>query len=167
MSLRNLFYQGLLAAVAAGHVATAFADATTRPSSSQTPYLEAVAPGVRTFSILTVGDSVNFKPDGITPYRMVGIPDGLGTFDNGDGTFTLLMNHELNGAVGVPRTHGFAGAFISKWTIDKRTLTVLHGEDLMKNVQTSTGGVYYANGGPMSRFCAATSLCSLMSVFKL
>ncbi len=26
---------------------------------------------------------------------MVGIPDGLGAFDNHDGTFTVLMNHEL------------------------------------------------------------------------
>jgi hypothetical protein len=26
---------------------------------------------------------------------MHGIPDGLGAFDNANGTFTLLMNHEL------------------------------------------------------------------------
>ena len=25
----------------------------------------------------------NVRPDGVTPYRMVGIPDGLGLFDNG------------------------------------------------------------------------------------
>ena len=40
-------------------------------------------------SILTAGDSVN-------GYRMAGWPDGLGAYDNGDGTFTLLMNHELS-----------------------------------------------------------------------
>jgi hypothetical protein len=52
------------------------------PSSSQTPYLVASdsASGVIVKSILTVGDSVNLKPDGLTPYRMVGIPDGLGVF---------------------------------------------------------------------------------------
>src|SRR6185295_10676756 len=60
------------------------------PSSSATPYLVPVAP---TVSILTVGDSVNPKLDGVTPYKMVGIPDGLGAFDNGDGTFQLSMNH--------------------------------------------------------------------------
>ena len=39
---------------------------------------------------------------------MVGIPDGLGAFDNGDGTFTVLMNHELGNTQGVrarPRIH--------------------------------------------------------------
>ena len=65
------------------------------PSSSATPYIVRSVPGVVTKSILTVGDSVNLKPDGITPYRLVGIPDGLGAFDNGDGTFTLLMNLSL------------------------------------------------------------------------
>jgi hypothetical protein len=42
-----------------------------------------------------VGDSVNDKPESTLPYRMVGIPDGMGAFDNHDGTFTLLMNHEV------------------------------------------------------------------------
>ena len=60
------------------------------------------------------GDSVNFKPDGVTPYRMVGIPDGLGAYDNGNGTFTVLMNHEIAGGGGVARAHGSAGAFVSK-----------------------------------------------------
>ncbi len=67
----------------------------TSPSSSQSPYLLRSQPGIVTKSILTVGDSVNTKPDGVSPYRMVGIPDGLGAYDNGDGTFTVLMNHEL------------------------------------------------------------------------
>ena len=40
--------------------------------------------GVVTKSILTVGDAVG-------SYRMVGVPDGLGAFDNGDGTFTVLL----------------------------------------------------------------------------
>ena len=44
---------------------------------------------------MTVGDSVNAKPDG-TPYRMVGIPDGLGAFDNGDGTFTDVIDSPVN-----------------------------------------------------------------------
>ncbi|MEO8042046.1 MAG: hypothetical protein ABI646_05505 [Acidobacteriota bacterium] len=79
--------------------------ATTGPSSSQSPYIVRSVPGVVVKSILTVGDSVNLKPDGVTPYRMVGIPDGLGAFDNGDGTFTVLMNHEIASG-GVVRAHG-------------------------------------------------------------
>src|SRR5262247_3795817 len=97
------------------------------PSSSQTAYVVPTHAGVTTRSIMTVGDSVNLKPDGITPYRMVGIPDGLGAYDNGDGTFTLVMNHELpvnvTGTTGTPvggiRAHGNASAFVSRWTIDK------------------------------------------------
>src|SRR5262245_59902931 len=62
---------------------------------SAAPYLVAVAPSVEITPLITVGDSVNNKPDGFTPYRAVGIMDGLGAFDNGDGTFTVLMNHEI------------------------------------------------------------------------
>jgi hypothetical protein len=87
----------------------------TGPSSSASPYVVRAIPGVVTRSILTVGDSVNTKPDGITPYRLVGIPDGLGALDNGDGTFTLLMNHELGSTAGIPRAYGAAGAFVSRW----------------------------------------------------
>src|SRR5215471_18503277 len=67
------------------------------------PYIVPVAPGVSTQAILTVGDTVN-------GYRMVGIPDGLGAFDNGNGTFTVLMNHELVNTEGVTRAHGGMGA---------------------------------------------------------
>jgi len=93
-----------------------------------------VEPGVVTSSLITVGDSVNLKPDGITPYRMVGIPDGLGAFDNGDGTLTLLANHELASGEGIARAHGGNAAFVSKWTIDSTTLEVLNGEDLIQRV---------------------------------
>jgi hypothetical protein len=113
----------------------------TGPSSSQSPYLLRAQPGVVTVSVLSVGDSVNSKPDGITPYRMVGIPDGLGAYDNGDGTFTVAMNHEIGGTIsggvitplGVLRAHGNAGAFVSRWTIDKATLQVLEVQDFLPN----------------------------------
>jgi hypothetical protein len=136
------------AAVAAVGATAAFADAISSPSSSQSPYVLRSESGVVTKSILTVGDSVNNKPDG-TPYRMVGIPDGLGAFDNGNGTFTLLMNHELPGTSGIVRSHGSAGSFVSKWTIRKDTLQVLHGEDLIKNV------VLDGTTLPISRLCSA------------
>lgn len=117
-------------------VMTSLAQNITGPSSSESPYVVSAKPGVVTVSLLTVGDAVNYKADGVTPYRMVGIPDGLGAFDNGNGTFTVLMNHELasnrSGPVGIVRDHGFAGAFVSKWIIDRDSLQVLHGEDLIK-----------------------------------
>lgn len=129
---RVLALGGLLAGATAT-VAVAAAGAETGPSSSQSPYLLGSQPGIVTKSILTVGDSVNNKPDG-SPYRMVGIPDGLGAFDNGDGTFTVLMNHELSSSQGVVRAHGASGAFVSRWTIRKDDLTVLNGEDLIKTL---------------------------------
>lgn len=133
--------------------------ATAGPSSSETPYILRSVPGVVTKSILTVGDSVNTKPDGFTPYRMVGIPDGLGAFDNGDGTFTLLMNHELGSTSGVTRAHGAPGSFVSKWIIRKDDLTVLSGEDLIKQIATWNPGTSSYNapalGIAINRFCSA------------
>ncbi len=125
----------LAAGGAAGDTVAAAPGTQAGPSSSQSAYVERAQPGVVTKPVLTVGDSVNVRPDG-TPYRMVGIPDGLGTFDNGDGTFTVLMNHELPSTAGVVRAHGARGAFVSKWTVRKSDLAVLHGEDLIKTLHT-------------------------------
>jgi len=123
----------------------------TGPSSSESPYVVPVAAGVQTVSILTVGDSVNLKPDG-TPYRMVGIPDGLGAYSNGDGTFSLLMNHELVAAAGIPRAHGTPGAFVSSFKIQSNPLSpvVDSGADLIRTVAPVPGG-----SAPFSRFCSA------------
>ncbi len=108
----------------------------TGPSSSASPYVTSSIPGVTVTSILTVGDSVNLKPDGITPYRMVGIPDGMGAYDNNDGTFTVLLNHELGSGVGVTRAHGAIGSFVSKWIINKSNFSVVNGSDLIQTVST-------------------------------
>ncbi|MEY5049049.1 MAG: putative phytase [Bacteroidota bacterium] len=99
------------------------------PSTQVSPYLIADKPGVKLTSLLTVGDSV-----GVNNYKMVGIADGTGAYDNGNGTFTFLVNHELGADKGIVRAHGAKGAFVSKWTINKSDLTVLTGEDLIKNV---------------------------------
>src|SRR5262245_1689837 len=70
-----------------------------REVPTASPYVLPVNSAVTIQSIITVGDSIG-------GYRMVGIPDGLGAFDNGNGTFTVLMNHELPNTSGVTRTHG-------------------------------------------------------------
>ncbi len=118
-------------------------------SSSQTPYILPSQPSVATTSIITVGDAA------ANGYRMVGIPDGLGAFDNGHGTFTLLMNHELGATAGTVRAHGSKGAFVSKWIIRKKDLTVVSGEDLMKTVYQWQNGAYVAATTAFSRFCSA------------
>lgn len=120
----------------------------TGPNSSQSPYLVPVAGGVQAQSILTAGDVVPRLPRG-GPYRMVGIPDGAGAFDNGNGTYTLLVNHELPANAGVVREHGTTGAFVSKWMIAKHTNQVIAGEDLIKVVAPVPGG-----SAPFARFCS-------------
>ena len=129
------------------------------PSSSATPYVTTSLPGVTVTSILTVGDSVNLKPDNITPYRMVGIPDGMGAYDNGNGTFTVLLNHELGNAVGITRAHGSIGSFVSKWIINKSNFSVVSGSDLIQNVATwNTGTSSYnapTTGINIGRLCSA------------
>ncbi len=102
------------------------------PSSSQTPYLVPSAAGVKTVAILTVGDSVNNKPGSNDPYRLVGIPDGTGALDNGDGTFSFFVNHEISATQGFTRRHGGTGAFVSRWKVRKDDFTVLNGEDQVK-----------------------------------
>lgn len=124
--------------------------AETGPSSSDSPYLTPTASGVEFTSILTAGDAVKKKHKGNETYRMVGIPDGLGAYDNGDGTFTVLMNHELGNTAGVVRAHGAKGAFVSKWQIRKSDLKVLNGEDLIENLV-----LVDATKTAFNRFCSA------------
>ncbi|MBK9175476.1 MAG: DUF839 domain-containing protein [Flavobacteriales bacterium] len=121
---------------------------TTGCSSSQTPYVLPIATGMSTRSLLTTGDQVG-------GYKMVGIPDGLGAMDNGDGTFTLLMNHELGSSQGIMRAHGSVGAFVSKWIIDKATLCVQSGQDLVQTVYLWNGSGFTAGTTAFGRFCSA------------
>lgn len=131
------------------------------PSTQTAPYLQALAPKVKITSILTTGDVVN-------GYKMGGIPDGLGAYDNDDGTFTVLMNHEIpanaTGPLGMVRAHGSKGAYVSEWVINKKTLAVVSGADLMKNVfQKATNGSWVpvptvgtlGQTSAFARFCSA------------
>ena len=127
------------------------------PSTTTPPYVLPVADGVRTASLLTVGDAV-------AGYRMVGMPDGLGAYRQDGNELTLLMNHELNNQSGVARRHGQIGAFVSEWSIDRKSFAVTAGADLIDpgvqywNYATSSyapvpGGAF---GAPFSRFCSNT-----------
>ena len=132
----------------------------TGPSTATTPYVipAVVGSGVAIKSLLTVGDAIG-------GYKMAGIPDGLGAFDNGNGTFTLLMNHEIGSTSGVTRAHGGKGAFVSSWVINKSDLTVQSGADLIQNVfnwdsttqasSATANNVANGNGISFNRFCSA------------
>jgi RTX calcium-binding nonapeptide repeat (4 copies)/Calx-beta domain len=139
---------------AKGNAAAPTQNTNTGVSTSVTPYLipAILGSGVSLTSILTVGDSIG-------GYKLVGSPDGLGAFDNGDGTFTVLMNHELANSSGVVRRHGGKGAFVSSWVINKSDLSVVSGGDLIQNVyawnsvtQKSNSTISTVN---FNRFCSA------------
>lgn len=154
----------ILAILIAASIGPAAAIAATGPSSSATPYLTPIDSSVEFTSVLTVGDSVKNKHKGNQQYRMAGLPDGLGAFDNGDGTLTVLMNHELRASVGVPRAHGSKGAFVSQWQIRKSDLRVLNGEDLIRSVKLWDGVGYVDSvNATFDRFCSAD--LPLMSAF--
>jgi hypothetical protein len=122
----------------------------TGPSSSASPYVVPLAPGVTTRSILTVGDAV----DG---YRLVGIPDGMGALEDG-GQFRLFVNHELRPDRGIGRAHGgTGGAFVSEWEVKSSTLRVESGQDLIDTVYFWNGTGYETRSGAaanLNRFCS-------------
>jgi len=131
----------------------------TGQSTSQAPYLVPTTATGQFTSILTAGDAVN-------GYRMCGTPDGMGAFDNNNGTFTLVVNHEFGNTAGIARAHGGTGAFVSKWTINKSDLSVVGGSDLIQKVKLwnpvtssyitySSAFINTAGLQNLNRFCSA------------
>lgn len=122
----------------------------TGPSSSTAPYLLASEPNVRFVSITTTGDAL---PSGGV---FGGIPDGIGAFDNGDGTITLLVNHEIRPADGIVRDHGFVGAYVDRLVIDKSTLEIVSDDDLIRTVRQwdDAADTYIDATLPLGRFCS-------------
>ncbi|MEJ7576284.1 MAG: alkaline phosphatase PhoX [Pyrinomonadaceae bacterium] len=152
------------------HISSAQGSGDTGPSSSASPYIVGTLTGVNTKSILTVGDTYGTKPGG-TPYRLVGILDGIGAFNNDDGTtFTLLVNHELpEDRPGVVRGHGANGAFVTKLNINKSDLRVLGGEDLIKRVapfNTTTNSFDTPRTGVMLRRLCSADLPPVSAFFN-
>jgi Ca2+-binding RTX toxin-like protein len=123
---------------------------TTGPSTTQTPYIVGSEPNVTFTSILSVGDTVG-------GYTMVGVPDGIGAFDNDDGTVTILLNHELGAADGVVHDHGSTGAFVSELIVDKATLQVVSGAELIQEVfqYNSATDAYFSATTAFNRFCSS------------
>jgi hypothetical protein len=149
----------LLSVLVAGALASlgATSQAAQGPSSSATPYVTPTAAGWDVTSIISVGDAAG------NGYRMVGIPDGLGAYDNGDSTFTVLMNHEigansLGNPLGIARAHGAAGAFVSEWVINKSDFKVISGSDLItkSNIWYAEGNKYVQDtANSFNRLCSA------------
>jgi hypothetical protein len=115
-------------------------------------YIKPLADGWEVRPLLEVGQAA------ANGYRMAGVPDGLGAFDNGDGTLTVLMNHEISRERGVPRAHGAKGAFVSRWVFRLDNLSVVSGEDLVREVHlwdAGSGGYLTGSAVAFGRFCSA------------
>ena len=109
-------------------VTTAIAASTdVGPSTETEPYVLPVAEGVKITSLLTVSDGKSAS----NGYEMTGIPDGLGATRDQGRDFKLFMNHEIPATQGAVRRHGQKGAFVSELTIDRKTLEVEDGQDLV------------------------------------
>lgn len=82
-------------------------------------------------SLITTGEVVNGLQAGSSVYVPPGIFDGMSAYDNGDGTYTLLVNHELASSAGYQMNvaglngitpgaaSGVAGARISRFVVAK------------------------------------------------
>jgi Bacterial protein of unknown function (DUF839)/LVIVD repeat len=123
-------------------------------------------PDLTITSLLTVGETTNGLEPGSSVYVAPGIFDGMGVYDNGDNTFSLLVNHELGTTAGYQMNiqglnPAVAGARISRFIVAK---------DIDNNAANGyqpkvlSGGLAYdkvvsadpafAKGG-LNRFCAA------------
>jgi len=145
----------LMAAALATQAGLASANMFIGPTTNVVPYVTPTAPLIQVTSLITVND----KP-AENGYKMVGIPDGLGAWDNGDGTFTVLMNHELAANSGITRAHGSKGAFVSQWVIDKATLRVMSGRDMIQSPNdvftwNSSIGQWQQGSTAFGRLCSA------------
>jgi hypothetical protein len=122
-------------------------------------------------NLITNGEFSNGLIPGDSVYTPPGIFDGLGAYDNGDGTFTVLANSEL----GNTASYGYlvngvalTGARVSKFIIDKDT-----DDNALNGYQSAliAGGIAYkqiidASGNPVTsaaqinggfnRFCSSS-----------
>ena len=125
-------------------------------------------------SLITNGEVTNGLRPGSSVYQPAGIFDGMGAYDNGDGTYSLLVNHELSSSAGYqyqvqvkagsnPLTSKtIAGGRISRFVVAKDL------DNTSSNGNQSAilaGGVAYTQvispsdsfslGSGISRFCSA------------
>ena len=133
------------------------ATSTNTASTASTPYTLPSRPdlGTRVLSFATTATNEFFTrtSTGANDYRLVVIPDGMGAFrseqDIIDGTFTLLVNHELGDSAGIVRRHGSRGAFVSEWKVRTNDLTVVSADDLITNANLwNIGTGSFQNFGP-------------------
>lgn len=129
------------------------------PSTTEAPYLAPTDPRVRLVSLLSAGDTVPGATTASgTPWRFGGVPDGLAAYDNGDGTVTLLVNHEITATAGGPHDTGAAsGAYVDRLLVDKVTLRVVEAQELGQHLYLYDPATkaYIEQADALSRLCSA------------
>jgi hypothetical protein len=113
--------------------------------------------------ILSVGDQVPETGSPLRRYQMIGIPDGMGAANNGNGTVDLYLNHEIaaNRSAANPSTTGRTsepfvggplqrGAFISKYILSDDG-SVLSGDRAYDSVFDTERGLMLAGAGSRQR----------------
>jgi hypothetical protein len=131
------------------------------PSTSTAPYIVPTDANVRFTSILTAGDAL--PGDGV----FAGEPDGLCAFDNGDGTITILVSHQLTAGKGIVRDHGSTGSYIDRIVVDKATLQVVSADDLIKSVQVwNDANDHYVTGTTAFRSFACAEVADQTAFYN-
>lgn len=96
--------------VLGGGMAATIASASLAGGTS--PYMKPTSVRVEQLvPIVTVGEAA------ANGYTFVGVPDGMGAYQTGTGTFRLFVNHEFGQGAGAVHSHGNTGAFVSDWSI--------------------------------------------------
>jgi hypothetical protein len=126
------------------------------------PYVVSISPEYTIQPLLSSGDRVTNLGDASKTYQMVGIPDGIGAYKEGDITYALF-NHELGAGVlsepvvGEPLNRG---AFVSVLQLSKegRVIAGDRAYDTVWNENTLVGpAADTSNTTPgFVRFCSAS-----------
>jgi secreted PhoX family phosphatase len=125
-------------------------------------YARTLVPWASVTPLLTVAEEVARTGSTTAKYRMVGIPDGMGAYDGGDGTAVLFLNHELGNTVVTQPNPGtdFTGAFVSEYILSKADGAVISGKQAFSSTSIYRGTDFLAGKdinpvtGAFARFCS-------------
>lgn len=128
-------------------------------------------------SLLTIGEVSNGLSAGSSVFAPVGIVDGMGAYDNSDGTYSLLVSHELastNGyqyqvqvkaGSGAATTQTLTGARISRFVvakdIDQNAANGVQSQLLAGGLaydQVISPSATFSLGSGLNRFCSANMI---------
>ncbi len=164
-------------------VEVSFAGQVTGPGTNLAPFVVPTE-GNADISFYSIVSAADGEPmfDG---YFHTGSADGTAAYDNGDGTFTALVNHEIpyipSMTVSFPLSiilpnfvneqrelaHGGKGAHVAKWVVNRPDhatdpLKVISGEDLItsvfvwdKTANSGTGGLVSSAEEYFQVFCSS------------